>query len=858
MKDENKTKSQLIAELQQLREAAAGKSALREDEISFSSFFDSSIDAMGISVGSTPIAANDALLRMFGYASFDEIKNKSILDLIAPIDRSRIMKIVKQRAAGEAVPAKYEAHGLKKDGTEFVMDVHISSYKLGGEVYNLSILRDITRRKEAERALLENEERFRLLIESIREIFWIQAPRGEKFHYISPVHDEIWGVSRQAVYDNPTAWLENVVDEDRKKLEAVCGIEYPPDATVVHLPEYRVQRPDGSIRWIESRAYPIRDEVGNLTLVAGVSEDITERKEVEQALQESEQQLQNIFGAMTEGIVVIAPDGEITQANPAAQSILGLTRSEIKDRSFISPNWEVIRPDGSPMPPEEMAGPRAMTEKQPVMNVEMGIRRSDRSVVWINVNAVPQFDDYGELESVVGTFTDITVRKQAETALKLNEDRLEALLRLGQMTDASEKELIDHSLEEGVRLTKSSIGYLHFMHEDRGALELFTWSKEVMKECAAEKTPHYPLEHAGVWADCVRQRQPVIHNDYQNLKDKKGYPQGHSPIFRHMSIPVFDGDDIVAVVGVGNKEEAYDESDVRQLSLFMNSMWQILKRQRVEQALSENVDREKSAKLIFSELNNFVDLNNSLKTIIGHLKTLTGCEAVSVRLHEDGDYPYYAHDGFADTFIRKENSLCARDDCGNRLLDPDGKGYLLECMCGNIIHGKTDSALPFFTENGSFWSNHTSALLASTTEEDRQSRTRNYCNSCGYESVALIPIKYAGECIGLIQLNDKRTDMFDEGLIEYLEMIGEQVGTAVQNNLIYEELKDALANVKTLKGLLPICASCKKIRDDKGYWNRLEEYIHERTDADFTHGVCPDCAEELYPEVAHNHSHTLV
>ncbi len=162
------------------------------------------------------------------------------------------------------------------------------------------------------------------------------------------------------------------------------------------------------------------------------------------------------------------------------------------------------------------------------------------------------------------------------------------------------------------------------------------------------------------------------------------------------------------------------------------------------------LEREKKAKFICAELNNFVDLKQTLITVIENIKVLTNCEAVSIRLHYDGDYPYYVYNGFPESFIEKENSLCTKDENGNRIPSPDGKSFLLVCMCGNIINGRFDSSLPFFTTKGSFWSNNTTALLASTTEEDRQSRTRNYCNSCGYESVALIPIKIKDKRIGLI------------------------------------------------------------------------------------------------------------
>ena len=236
-------------------------------------------------------------------------------------------------------------------------------------------------------------------------------------------------------------------------------------------------------------------------------------------------------------------------------------------------------------------------------------------------------------------------------------------------------------------------------------------------------------------------------------------------------------------------------------------------------------------------------------TVIDHVRTLTGCEAVGIRLHDDGDYPYYVYDGFPESFILHEMSLCGRDYEGFRLLDPSGEGYLLECMCGNVIRGRTDPALPFFTENGSFYSNHTTKLLATTTEDDRQSHTRNYCNSSGYETVALVPIRAHGETIGLIQINDMQTDMLDEETMATLELIGGQVGLAVQNSLVHSKLKSALEEIETLRGILPICASCKKVRNDEGYWEAVDTYLHHHSDLRFTHGLCPECIAKLYPEL---------
>ncbi|MBM4294725.1 MAG: PAS domain S-box protein, partial [Deltaproteobacteria bacterium] len=149
------------------------------------------------------------------------------------------------------------------------------------------------------------------------------------------------------------------------------------------------------------------------------------------------------------------------------------------------------------------------------------------------------------------------------------------------------------ALEEGVRLTKSTIGYLAFMNEDETVLTMQAWSKTAMDQCAVVDKPLvYPLETTGLWGEAVRQRRPIITNDYAAPNPyKKGYPQGHVEIRRHLNIPVFDGDHVVAVAGVGNKDEDYDESDVRQLTLLMNGMWWQVKRQRAEKALTAEVER---------------------------------------------------------------------------------------------------------------------------------------------------------------------------------------------------------------------------------------------------------------------------
>ncbi|MEA3359582.1 MAG: GAF domain-containing protein, partial [Thermodesulfobacteriota bacterium] len=184
--------------------------------------------------------------------------------------------------------------------------------------------------------------------------------------------------------------------------------------------------------------------------------------------------------------------------------------------------------------------------------------------------------------------SEITERAKIEESLRLEENRLNVLIKLSQMNQASVNEITSFSLEEAVRLTGSKIGYLAFVNEDETVLTMHAWSKTTMEQCSITDKPiEYLLEKTGLWGEAIRQRKPVITNDYNSSPLKNGYPDGHVQISRHMNIPVFDGERIVAVTGVGNKGDEYNESDVRQLILLMQGMWRHLQRNQTELELKE-------------------------------------------------------------------------------------------------------------------------------------------------------------------------------------------------------------------------------------------------------------------------------
>ena len=151
-------------------------------------------------------------------------------------------------------------------------------------------------------------------------------------------------------------------------------------------------------------------------------------------------------------------------------------------------------------------------------------------------------------------------------------------------------ELLQLTLDEIEALTGSTVSFFHSVKADQKTIRVQAWSTNALQYMRNEagKDSHYDVDEAGVWADCVRQRQPVIHNDYVSLPHRKGLPEGHAPIVREMVIPILRDDRVVATLGVGNKPQDFTENDVELVSTFADFAWDIIERKQAEVALRES------------------------------------------------------------------------------------------------------------------------------------------------------------------------------------------------------------------------------------------------------------------------------
>jgi PAS domain S-box-containing protein len=166
------------------------------------------------------------------------------------------------------------------------------------------------------------EERFRQLAENISEVFWMTNTSKSEMIYISPAYEKVWGRSCDSVKENPRSWMDTIHPEDR---ERVLRTVFENQVRGEYDEEYRIVRPDGTIRWIRDRAFPVRDEKGSVYRLAGIAEDITERKQVEESLR-----LQaRVLDSMLEGVVLTDEQANIVFCNRAMEQMFGYDSGEL-------------------------------------------------------------------------------------------------------------------------------------------------------------------------------------------------------------------------------------------------------------------------------------------------------------------------------------------------------------------------------------------------------------------------------------------------------------------------------------------------------------------------------------------------
>ena len=222
---------------------------------------------------------------------------------------------------------------------------------------------------------------------------------------------------------------------------------------------------------------------------------------------------------------------------------------------------------------------------------------------------------------------DITERKRMEERQRRDKIRLEAQTRLIEITDQPVETIADYGLESAISISESQLGFLGFVRDDQTIVDIHAWSEATHEECRIEKPfLEFPVSESGIWADAVRNKQPVIINDYAKPHPKKsGLPKGHVYLGRFMTVPVIEGGKAVLIAGMANKDSDYDEFDVEQTSQFLEGLWQHLTRIKAERLMDAAKNEAEFANRAKTEFlaNMSHELRTPLNTISGASQILT-------------------------------------------------------------------------------------------------------------------------------------------------------------------------------------------------------------------------------------------
>lgn len=419
----------------------------------------------------------------------------------------------------------------------------------------------------AEAARHASEMRYFVTLNSIGDGVIATDAQGQVI-LLNPVAEALTGWTNEAAQGRPLAEVFRIVVEETHAPAPDPVAQVLATGGVVDLANHTLLiARDGAERAIADAAAPIRDAAGKLLGIVLTFRDQTAARDAQRALEASEARNRAMVAALPDLLFRIDDSFRFLdcQAGDAA-------------RFLAPPEFFLGRTIRDVLPPAvadqgEHAIAQALASGAMQM-IEYDLEMPDGMRRWFEQRIAP----INETE-VLAISRDITSRRRAETLT------LTRLHLLEFAATHSLDELLQEALDCFGQLTASPVGFFHFVAPDQRTLSLHAWSTRTLREfCTADgKWLHYGVDQAGVWADAMRTRQPIIHNDFAAVPNRKGMPEGHAELVRELVVPILRQDRVVAILGIGNKPTAYGDDDVALVVELADLAWEIAERKRVEE-----------------------------------------------------------------------------------------------------------------------------------------------------------------------------------------------------------------------------------------------------------------------------------
>ncbi|AFY32659.1 PAS domain S-box protein [Calothrix sp. PCC 7507] len=356
--------------------------------------------------------ANLAASQTLGLST-DELRGQSIFQFVYPDDLPHVMQSIRTVASLPHSLRTSERRILTVNGVRwFEWNLTTIENHTGEVVEYQTVGRDITERKQIQEALRESEGKFRHFAENIHAVIWIASTDAFRILYVSPAYEDIWGRSCQSLREQPHTWIETVHPEDRD-LVRVTVLEQHLSGEFAQV-EYRILRPDGSIRWIWDRSFAIRNEQGQVYCYGSIAEDITERKQAEESLRQSEERLSLALESAGMGIWDWNLLTNEAIWSPNMGLVYGLPSSSLYSHN-IEDFLNLIHPEDQQSLSQMIA---RSIEEAAEYAIEFRVIWPDNSVHWLNSRGQVYYNELGQPLRMIGTTRDITERKQAEQKIR--------------------------------------------------------------------------------------------------------------------------------------------------------------------------------------------------------------------------------------------------------------------------------------------------------------------------------------------------------------------------------------------------------------------------------------------------------
>ncbi len=612
--------------------------ALRGSENKYRSLFEHANDSIFIIDPPTRrfLDINENAAKRLGYTK-KELLQLTINDIYTPMAAQRNDEII--RKLSETGHVIFEQVHLHKDGIEIPVEISSQVIDYGSRQVFQSIVRDITERKLSEEAIRKSEERFRQLAENIQEVFWIVSPDWKEVIYISPAYEKVWGRTCDSLYQQPLSWLDAIVEEDRTQVMADINKRKSEDFASLKFPEYRIARSDGSLRWILARAFPIRNEGGEVYRIAGLAEDITERKGAEEELQ---QKTHDLGERVKELNCLYGISHLVEKHGHSLEKILQGTAG------LIPPSWQYpeitcarIIADNQEYETENFRE----TQWQQICNIYVK-GETIGSVEIFYLEEKPQLyegpflkEERSLIDAIASWLGRIIERIRAEEELKRESDVNAALSEMYEpliSPSASIEDIANNVLDKARSLTNSKHGYVSSIDPDTRDNVSHTLSEMLKGRCKVTKDKGivFPLgedgRYGGLWGHVLNSLEPFFTNSPQNHPATSGLPEGHIPLQRFLSVPVMLGKELVGQIALANKAGDYTEWDLQTIGRVADFYALAIQRSKTRQALQEAKDelekrvedRTKSLTLTNMQLKKEVADRKLAEAQLQHSKTM--------------------------------------------------------------------------------------------------------------------------------------------------------------------------------------------------------------------------------------------